>query len=798
MDDISYSLIQWLNKMNLSHQCQKLSELSDGILLYELMAKLSPDYFDIDSITLDAHDNWALKLANLRRLKKAIDSYLDQILQTPHDRFGEIDFANIARKDSISDLVNLMELIVFTILKSPQKENFIHPIMTLDEKCQTQLMFFIQKILGNDLSSNPPPPPETERQEVHILRHEKKRLTYKIQAMQEELSKLASQHTEIASERDELKVMNTNLESELVKKSPSILSPDITFVELESKISEKEGKLTVIQEELKETKKKYENEIARLRDEVDIADSNNIRLQQAEKSLQQYKKKCENMVNASKKLSEVSKQNDYLQKKINSMEEEINDFNKISKAAGYLKEQLGHEKEKSESLSFANENKDKQIKQLTKQINELEEKLIFAENKVQELVKGAENGSNVSDDSFGYHKVIGGLGEESNELSKNEHKKENKFDLHRSSSMRPPFEHLDLLAKEKIIIQEKCEKYKIKCKSKSEGLKMLQEDFSSYRLEKEKTILDLKEKARILKMQGDTLRESLANGLTDKVKMEQLQYEYEKLKTSKEGFLQEIKKLHEEKDLMYRHFIECREETIVLQNAANDKEIKIREKSLNEKLLYDKINELAEKERVSMDIIESLKKQKQEVNEDYHIKFIELERELITEKSEKASLILRLNDKDQRIEEILKDKAETIKILEEEHHEVLDRLKYENDRKVNQMITQTEEALNELQNERELLAAKLKFLKNNTINELTKANTAKEIQGYLEEIAKLKEKLEQKERDNIDLIKSNKELKQCWKESAKLLKHVWRELGIETQKLETATQRRRAGISILQ
>mmetsp|Transcript_2183 Transcript_2183/g.2034 ORF Transcript_2183/g.2034 Transcript_2183/m.2034 type:complete len:791 (+) Transcript_2183:59-2431(+) len=790
--------------MNLSHQCQKLSELSDGIVLYELMAKLSPDYFDIDSITLDAHDNWALKLANLRRLKKAIDSYLDQVLQTPHDRFGEIDFANIARKDSISDLVNLMELIVFTILKSPQKENFIHPIMTLDEKCQTQLMFFIQKILGNDLPSNPPPPPETERQEVHILRHEKKRLTYKIQAMQEELSKLASQHTEIASERDELKAMNTNLESELVKKSPSILSPDITFVELESKISEKEGKLSVIQEELSEAKRRYENEIASLRDELDVANSNVFRLQQAEKQLHQYKKKCENMVNATKKLSEVTKQSEYLQKKVNSLEEEIVDLNKAAKTANFIKDQLVHEKEKSESLAFALENKEKQIKQLTKQCHDLEDKLNFAETKMQELEveRRLECGSNMSDDSFSYHRGLTGLtvlGDEISELAKNEHKKE---DFNRSTTKRPSnslaLEHMDTMAKEKSIIEEKCEKYKTKSKIQNEGLKMLQEDFESYKIERAKIIANLTEQINALKMQVCALQESLANNQTDKVKMEQLQYEYDKLKSSKEGFLQEIKKLHEEKDLMYRRFIECREETIVLQNTANEKEIKIREKTLNEKLLSDKVKELTEKEKVSMEVIESLKKQKQEVNEDYHIKFIELERELITEKSEKAGLALRLNDKDQRIEEILKDKAETIKILEEEHHEVLDRVKYENDRKITQMITQTEEALNELQNEREQLAAKLKCLKSNTINEIAKANTAKEIQGYLDEIAKLNGKLEEKEKEITSLLKSNKDLKKCWKESAKLLKHVWKELGIETQKLENATQRRRLGGSILQ
>lgn len=727
---------------------------------------------------------------------------MDQEIKINHDQFGDIDLASIARKESGSDLINLMEIVMFTVLNSPQKETFIHPIMQLDEKCQTQLMFFIQKVLGNDAPYNSPQLYEPEHQEVHVLRHEKKRLTYKLQVMQEELSNLASQKTEIASERDELKQLNDGLTHEFIRKSPSLLSPNITFVELESKIYEKEDKLTIMQEELSDTKRNYENEIARLRDELDITHATIIRLQQAEKSLHQYKKKCENMTNVSKKLSEVTKQNEYLKEKINSQEDEIKDLVKTAKTANHYKEQFNHEKEKAESLAFALDNKDKHIKQISKQIYELEENLRFAQNKVQEFEndRKIECGSNISDDSFTFHRGLSGLGNEIEEIIKQDSNRKDYESRRNSRKTSNPVntEQVDTIVREKTYYQEKCEKYKNRSKANQENLGMLQEELNLHRIIMQKQINDCEERLEAYRYQINSLTESLTNNQTDKVKYEQLHYEYDKLKNSKESFLQEIKKLHEEKDLMYKRFIECREETIVLQNVANEKEIKIREKTLNEKLWKDKINELQEKEVVSIEVIENLKKQKQEVNEDYHIKFIELEKELITVKSEKAALILRLTDKDQRIIEILKDKADTIKILEEEHHEVLDRIKYENDRKINLMINQTEEALVELQNEREQLAAKLKCLRSNSTSEYKLSNTIKEIKAYQEEISRLREYVNEKEKENSLLIKTNKEIKQCWKESAKLLKQVWKELGIETQKLETATQRRRMGLSILQ
>ena len=59
-----------------------------------------------------------------------------------------------------------------------------------------------------------------------------------------------------------------------------------------------------------------------------------------------------------------------------------------------------------------------------------------------------------------------------------------------------------------------------------------------------------------------------------------------------------------------------------------------------------------------------------------------------------------------------------------------------------------------------------------------------------EEIFKLREVLVEKEKEIARITKNNKELKVCWKDSAKLLKAVWKQLGDETKKIEEAVKKR--------
>ncbi|CAG9321802.1 unnamed protein product [Blepharisma stoltei] len=779
MDEIEKSLVIWINEMKLNKLCNNFSELSDGVLLYELMSKVSPDYFDLDSITIDAHDNWALKLANLRRLKKTIDNYLDKELRVNHEKYDQIELATIARKSGQEELLKLMELVMFAILNCEEKETFINPIMKLDEKCQTNLMIFIKNILGED-DSGSAEESKISSKEINRLREEKSKLVRKISTMQKELSALNEQKSSILSERDELKVINVGLENELIRKSASCAIPseffDLRVEEIRNK-ERAENLSFIIKSEIDDVKKEYEAEIANLKDELDVANSNLCKLAQTEKTLQDYKKKIEKNSAIVKKYSDLVKQHESLEGRYKQLLEENNELGKLRQNIVYLKDQFSREKDKSESLAFALENKEKQIKRLNKKAEELSEKLEFAESRLQECQNLNEINSAASEDSFIYRV-------ESEDL---------KLELSRAGSRKFTTlgqEQLDLCQREKIVFKNKYEKAKQKQRQLSESIKMLKEEYDTQKYNDSMYTQRLLKQIDAVTDQMKVVSDSVSNSQSYRLKNEQLFYEIEGMKATKDALMQDVKKLHEEKDLMYKRFIECREETINLQSTINKNELKIKELLLSEKLLNDKVREHSDKEKWYTESIESLKKQKQAENEDCSLKLFDLEREIITLKSENGSLLIRLHDKEDRIQEILKDKTDTIQILEAQHSEAINKLKNDNDWKQNQMVKQAEEAMLELQNERELLIAKLKYERNSGMNEWKRMNTMREqpYPEHAEDVMNLKKKLEEKEKQLADSHKMNKELKRCWKEAATLLKVVYKEMGKEARKLNAVSK----------
>ena len=104
---------------------------------------------------------------------------MDQELKVPYKRFDTIELSNIARKEDPRDMLSLLELVVYTIVNSHYKEEFIRKIMELDEDCQTQFMFFIQKVLWEGDSPLFDPNIKVENREVLILRTDKQRMAVK-------------------------------------------------------------------------------------------------------------------------------------------------------------------------------------------------------------------------------------------------------------------------------------------------------------------------------------------------------------------------------------------------------------------------------------------------------------------------------------------------------------------------------------------------------------------------------------------------------------------------------------------
>ncbi|OMJ74393.1 hypothetical protein SteCoe_26689 [Stentor coeruleus] len=779
--ELQSTIVEWINSCQLSRKCEKISELSDGLLLFEFMSRVNSEYFDIECLSPEPQNNWALRLANLKKLKKSLISYIDQELKIPYKRFDAVDLSGIARKEEPKDLLFLLELVVYAIVNSPYKEEFIKKIMDMDEECQTQFMFFIQKVLGEGDSPLMDPNIKVENREVLILRTEKQRMAVQIEELLDELKGLKATNQKITQERDEFQLINTDLRNEISKKSRMYLTEfSADSNELELALAEKENKVMQLTNSLNDVKASSEKEMSKLRDELDVATSKIYQLSQAEKTLQQYKKRIETLSDIKIKMQEVQKQNDELKEQLEMKDLELERINTFKREIKVLKNDLANERKNTENANYKVETFKKEMKKKESEIEQLREKIYMAESKIKDLEfegRGQESPQN-SEDSMVFSK-----------LSELEDVCRTPLEVRRDNRRMTGNHDIEQARREKLVMQHKLLKAKAKSKAYKETSQMLNEELCQRKVETTIKLKQLESQLVALGSQFQVFSQNVSNAQNDKVKYEQCFYELEQLKNVKENLMGEVKKLYEEKDQTYQRLIECREQSMTLQNLINEKDLQLRQREITEKILNEKVQALTEKEKVSEEIIENLKQQKKEDSGDYMIRFVETEREVIALRSERSTLQLRLTEKEERLQEMFKDKVETIKKMEREHREFVERMKEENNRRMNQIINQCDEAITELQKERELVVAQLKIEKKNALQDWKKSTSLEWVQNNKEENNKLKEEIVKKEKEIIKLTKSNQEIKRCWKDATKLLKAVWKELGNETQKIQNATKR---------
>ena len=170
---------------------------------------------------------------------------------------------------------------------------------------------------------------------------------------------------------------------------------------------------------------------------------------------------------------------------------------------------------------------------------------------------------------------------------------------------------------------------------------------------------------------------------------------------------------------------------------------------------------------------------------------MDLEKIVIALKSEITELNCMMNEKTERFNEAIATKDAKILELQDKFKETEKKFNEELDIKSQELMTQYEEAMNELIKQREQLAAKLQFERRNTMIGWQRAMSVRDPGAMIsEEVFKLRETLSEKEKEIARVMKNNKELKLCWKDSAKLLKAVWKQLGDETKKIEEAVRKR--------
>lgn len=716
----------------------------------------------------------------MRRLKKALDKFMEEELKLSNSKLDRIDLPSLARKGSPDDVVKLFEAIFYAVINCPQKQTYVKRLMELEEYEQMTLMPFLQKLIGDD-NENPIEETGLTRKELEMLRSDKKKLQKQVADLERELSDINDDKIRMAQTIQNLKGENERLITDIEKKSEQQERHSITLVnELKIRITEKNEQIIDMQKSMDKTKKNYELEITQLKDDLDIATAKIYQNLNADKTLQQYKKRLETLAGIKQKAIDLQKQNENLMETVSSQHNELEVMSGLRKQIIQLKEQVGKEKGRADTLSFNLENKEKMLKKFEKEIGEYRQKINILESKIQELKFENQESPQASEDSF---------------VLQNDKDVINicpgpRFMKPRASAQLTTHEQIEItlieLNRQKTMTNTK----KLEIKSCKERLFMCLEEMQTKEYEYKSIINQLETNNQILSDQIQVINDNLSEKENDKIIHEQTMCELEDVKALKAALLNDIKSLYAEKDAIHKKYLACREEFYVLQASINSKDMTIRELELEFKVLNEKLRSFEDKERVYEIELASLRRNSL-TNTGSSQQLMGQEREMIALRTEVSELNHRLEEKNKVITEITQTKEETIQNLQKENAELIEKHKQEIEIKSQEFIQQSEEAVNELLKQREQLAAKLQVERRNTMLGWKRAMSIRDPTLMIsDEIFKLRGILAEKEKEISKVNQNNKNLKACWKDSARLLKAVWKQLGDETKKIDEAMKKK--------
>ncbi|OMJ07627.1 Protein Hook-like protein [Smittium culicis] len=145
--DPEIGFIQWVNTFkNLSKNVTSISDLSDGIVLFEICSDIDPQWFRIIRST-DVGDNWVFKYNNLKKLYRLLLAYCEEILLFPSTNIPDPDLDSIAKENSSMELIKVTSLVLTVAVNCEKKNDYISGIMTLSEENQGLLMVAIEKTM---------------------------------------------------------------------------------------------------------------------------------------------------------------------------------------------------------------------------------------------------------------------------------------------------------------------------------------------------------------------------------------------------------------------------------------------------------------------------------------------------------------------------------------------------------------------------------------------------------------------------------------------------------------------------
>ncbi|ORE06936.1 hypothetical protein BCV72DRAFT_206441, partial [Rhizopus microsporus var. microsporus] len=131
---------------NISHSISHITELSDGIILFEILSTIDYKWFKLIR-SADVGENWVFKINNLKKLYKLISRYYEDVLGYNFSNFPLVNLNAIAKEANFHEILKLCNFVIYTAVVCADNEKYIQKIQQLSPQSQQQLMLLIDNFM---------------------------------------------------------------------------------------------------------------------------------------------------------------------------------------------------------------------------------------------------------------------------------------------------------------------------------------------------------------------------------------------------------------------------------------------------------------------------------------------------------------------------------------------------------------------------------------------------------------------------------------------------------------------------
>uniref|UniRef100_A0A4X2KHY8 Protein Hook homolog 3 n=1 Tax=Vombatus ursinus TaxID=29139 RepID=A0A4X2KHY8_VOMUR len=416
--ELCESLLTWIQTFNVEAPCQTVEDLTNGVVMAQVLQKIDPVYFDenwLNRIKTEVGDNWRLKVFSYFSMYKCILHYLSILGQQIND-FTLPDVNLIGEHSDAAELGRMLQLILGCAVNCEQKQEYIQAIMVMEESVQHVVMTAIQELmskespvsLGNDayVDLDRQLKKTTEelnealaaKEEIAQRCHE---LDMQVAALQEEKSSLLAENQilmERLNQSDSIEDPNSPAGRRHLQLQTQLEQLQEETFRLEAAKDDYRIRCEELDKEISELRQQNEelttlaDEAQSLKDEIDVLRHSSDKVAKLEGQVESYKKKLEDLGDLRRQVKLLEEKNTMYMQNTVSLEEELRKANAArSQLETYkrqvveLQNRLSEESKKADKLDFEYKRLKEKVDSLQKEKDRLRTERDSLKETIEEL-----------------------------------------------------------------------------------------------------------------------------------------------------------------------------------------------------------------------------------------------------------------------------------------------------------------------------------------------------------------------------------------------------------------------------